>query len=147
MRMRGFRVRTLMLAVGVAALLVWGTMIGTRAYIYYRLATYYGDQERGWREIAARDRVIPGRARTVGVVWGPKVAEYYAPLARKYRRAMWRPDKPWPPILPHPVFGSLLKLRDTTARSGWRNRTRAAKSIAKHSVRSGKPRSPRPVDC
>ena len=106
MRMRCFRVRTLMLAVGVAALLIWGAMIGTRAYVYDKLATYYGDQERGWREIAARDRVIPSRARTVGVVYGPKVAEYYAPLALKYRRAMWRPWIAVAPDPPAPVFGS-----------------------------------------
>jgi hypothetical protein len=93
-----------MVAVGVVALLVWGAMMGSRSYDYYRLARYYGDQERGWREIAARDRGNPARARSVGVIWGRKIAEYYAPLARKYRRAMWRPWMPVAPDPPAPVF-------------------------------------------
>jgi hypothetical protein len=91
MRMPRFRVRTLMLAVGVVALLVWGAMMGTRSYDYYRRARIFGEYERGWREIAARDR---GWAK-----FGSQCAEYYAPLARKYRRAMWRP---WMPVAPDP---------------------------------------------
>ncbi len=37
--------------------------------------------------------------REVGAVYGPQIAEYYAPLAEKYRRAMWRP---WMPVAPDP---------------------------------------------
>ena len=88
-----------MAAVGVAALLLWGAMMGLRSYDYYRLASYYGDQELGWREIYVRDRGNPAPARSIGVIYGPQVAEYYAPLARKYRRAMWRP---WMPVAPDP---------------------------------------------
>ena len=91
MRMPRFRVRTLMLAVGVVALLVWGAMMGTRSYDYYRRARIFGEYERGWRKIAARDR---GWAK-----FGSQCAEYYAPLVRKYRRAMWRP---WMPVAPDP---------------------------------------------
>ena len=43
---RDFRVRTLMLGVGVLALLVWGAMMGTRSYHYYRLASFYSFEER-----------------------------------------------------------------------------------------------------
>lgn len=91
MRRPHFRVRTLMLAVGAVALLIWGTMMGTRSSDYYRRAREYGANERGWREIAARNR---GWAS-----FGSQCAEYYAQLARKYRRAMWRP---WMPITPDP---------------------------------------------
>src|SRR4051812_24297634 len=104
MRLPHFRVRTLMLAVGVMALLLWGAMMGTRSYVYYRLARDYGNYERSWRYIAARDRGNPLHARSVGVVWGPQIADYYAPLARKYRRAMWRPWLPVAPDPPSPMF-------------------------------------------
>ena len=50
MRLPRFRVRTYMLLVGVVALLVWGTMIGVRWYMYYRLASIYSFEERVWRE-------------------------------------------------------------------------------------------------
>jgi hypothetical protein len=109
MRRPHFRVRTLMLAVGIVALLVWGAMMGTRSYVYYRLAREYSIQERGWRENAVRDRGNPARARSVAAVWGLEIAEYYAPLARKYRRAMWRPWAPVAPDPPAPVFGSASK--------------------------------------
>ena len=46
MRLPRFRVRTLMLGVGVLALLVWGAMMGTRSYHYYRLASFYSFEER-----------------------------------------------------------------------------------------------------
>jgi hypothetical protein len=118
MRLPRFRVRTLMLAVGVVALLVWGAMMGTRSYDYYRRARLFGAEERGWRESTARGRWP--------VEVGSQCADYYAQLSRKYRRAMWRPwmpvapdphapgydewteQKPWrkksPPFLPHPGF-------------------------------------------
>src|SRR5262249_14849430 len=91
MRPPRFRVRTLMVVVGVVASLVWGAMMGSRSYDYSRRAREYGASERGWREIAARDR---GWAR-----FGAQCAEYYAQLARKYRRAVWRP---WMPVAPDP---------------------------------------------
>jgi hypothetical protein len=36
------RLRTLMIAVAVAGLLVWGAMMGTRSYVYYSRARIYG---------------------------------------------------------------------------------------------------------
>ncbi len=99
MRLPLFRVRALMIAVGVVALLIWGAMMGTRSYDYYRLARYYSSQERAWREGAARARGNPSLARTLAAVYGLQNAEYYAPLAEKYRRAMWRP---WMPVAPDP---------------------------------------------
>ena len=91
MRLLRFRVRTLMIAVVVVALLIWGAMMASQSYDYYRLAREYGANERGWREIAARNR---GWAK-----FGLQCAEYYAPLVQKYRRAMWRP---WMPVAPDP---------------------------------------------
>jgi hypothetical protein len=91
MRLAHFRVRTLMIAVGVVALLVWGAMMSSRSYDYYRRAREYGSRERGWREIAARGR------------WDARFAsectEYFGQLAGKYRRAMWRP---WMAVTPDP---------------------------------------------
>jgi hypothetical protein len=106
MRLPHFRVRTLMLAVGIVALLIWGAMMATRTYVYYRLAREYGLQERLWREHAVRDRGNPASARSVAAVWGLGIAEDRATLARKYRRAMWRPWAPVAPDPPAPVFGS-----------------------------------------
>jgi hypothetical protein len=99
MRVPRLRVRTLMLAVGVVALLIWGAMMGLRSYVYYQRARVFRTQERPWREHAARDRAIPTRTRSVAAIHGPRIAEYYAPLARKYRRAAWRP---WMPVAPDP---------------------------------------------
>jgi hypothetical protein len=97
MRTPRFRVRTLMLAVGVTALLVWGAMMGTRSYDSYRLAREYSTRERGWREIAARRLQLkddPG-----GEEFRSQCVQYFARLAAKYRRAMWRP---WMPVAPDP---------------------------------------------
>lgn len=91
MRRPNFRVRTLMAAVVVAALLLWGATMGARSFRSYRLAREYEENERGWREIAARGRW--------DVNFAEECAEYYAPLARKHRRAMWRP---WLPVAPDP---------------------------------------------
>ncbi len=104
MRLPSFGVRTLMIAVGVVALLIWGAMMGTRSYVYYRLARDYGTYERQWREMAVRDR-DRGIPRSIAVKWGPRIAEFYAPLARKYRRAMWHPWVPVAPDPPAPVYG------------------------------------------
>ena len=49
-----FRVRTLMAAVGVMALLIWGAMMGLRSYDYCRRATFFASEEYSWRESAAR---------------------------------------------------------------------------------------------
>lgn len=106
MRLPSFRVRTLMALVGIAASLMWCAMMGLRSYGHYRLATQYAAYERSWREMAARDRAIRANTRTVAAVWGPEIAEYYAPLALKYRRAMWRPWERVAPDPPAPEFGS-----------------------------------------
>jgi hypothetical protein len=98
MRLPRFRVRTLMIAVSVVALLVWVAMMGTQSYDYYRRARLYSIQERLWREHAQRD-LGQGATRTIAARWGLQIADYYAPLARKYRRAMWRP---WLPVAPDP---------------------------------------------
>ena len=86
-----FRVHTLMAAVGVVALLIWGAMMGLRSYDYYRRASKYSLEERVWRESTARG----DWRREVG----SECADYFARLAEKYRRAMWRP---WLPVAPDP---------------------------------------------
>jgi hypothetical protein len=107
MRLPRFRVRTLMLLVAAVALLGWGAMMGVRSYVYFRLARDYGRYERDWREMAVRDQADPSRrARSIAVKWGPQIADFYAPLARKYRRAMWRPWIPVAPDPPAPMYGS-----------------------------------------
>jgi hypothetical protein len=91
MRLLRFRVRTLMIAVSVVALVVWGAMMGTRPYDYYGRARRYVLEERGWRESAAN-----GRFR---VEFCSQCVDYFEELSRKYRRAMWRP---WLPVAPDP---------------------------------------------
>ena len=91
MRLPRFRIRTLMVVVGVVALLIWGAMMGSRSYDYYKRAGFYGSQAYGWRENAVRGR---WDAR-----FASECAEYDTQLARKYRRAMWRP---WMPVAPDP---------------------------------------------
>jgi hypothetical protein len=91
MRLPNFRVRTLMIAVGVVALLLWGSMMGTRSYSYFSRAREFSELERGWRSIAAR--------RPESAKFGLECAEYYALLVRKYRRATWRP---WAPVAADP---------------------------------------------
>src|SRR4051794_41192025 len=91
MRPPSFRVRTLMIAVVMVAFLLWGGMMSSRSYKYYRLAREYGTNERGWRSIASRH---PEQAK-----FGSECAEYFSQLAGKYRRATWRP---WLPVAPDP---------------------------------------------
>jgi hypothetical protein len=91
MRALRFRVRTLIAAVGLVAVLVWAAMMGSRSYDYYRRAREHSAQERGWRESVARGR-LPRE-------FSAECAEYFAQLAAKYRRAMWRP---WLSIAPDP---------------------------------------------
>jgi hypothetical protein len=94
MRLPSFRVRTLMVMVVVASLLISGLMMGSRSYDYYGRARKYAQQASGWRENAAREK------------WDAKFSseciEYFDGLTRKYRRAMWRPwltvePDPWAP--------------------------------------------------
>jgi hypothetical protein len=91
MRVPGFRVRTLMIAVGMAALLIWGASMGSRSFGYYRLARQYGATERGWRAIAARNRE-PAFEK-----FHSECVAYFAQLSAKYRQAAWRP---WRPVAP-----------------------------------------------
>jgi hypothetical protein len=107
MRLPRFRVRTLMVAVVVVALLVWGAMMGSRSYDYYRRARVYGTQERGWRAIAARDGQW--------AEFGSECAEYFAQLAGKYRRAMWRP---WMPVAPDPFAPGVREAMEAERRAG-----------------------------
>jgi hypothetical protein len=100
MRLPRLRVRTYLLLVGVVAVLAWGSMMGLRSYEYYRLARDYGIQERYFRERAQRD-LAQGNTRSIEARWGLQFADYYAPLVRKYRRAMWRP---WAPVDFEPPF-------------------------------------------
>jgi hypothetical protein len=74
------------------AFLIRGAMMGAQSYNYYRRTREYSANERGWREIAAR--------HSERAEFGSQCAEYYAQLARKYRRAVWRP---WMPVAPDPA--------------------------------------------
>jgi hypothetical protein len=88
MRLPSFRVRTLMVMVGVVALLVWGSMMGSRSYDYYGRATKYAEQAYHWRDTASSET---GRMGAFAL----ECAEYFDGLTRKYRRAMWHP---WLPV-------------------------------------------------
>ena len=85
MRLPRLRVRTYMLLVGVVALLIWTAMVGLRWYDYAWRARTYSIQERYFREHAQRD-LAQGNTRTIEAKWGLQIADYYAPLVRKYRR-------------------------------------------------------------
>ena len=100
MKLPRLRVRTYMLLVGVVAVLAWAAPMGLRSYEYYRRAGIYSIQERDWREMAQR-ALRQGDTRTIEATSGLQAADYYAPLVRKYRRAMWRPWIPvdWEPPL------------------------------------------------
>ncbi len=91
MHMLRFRIRTLMMAVGVVAALIWGAMMGIRSYDYFKQARFYASQERGWRIMAARGDEKEAFRR--------ECAAYFRDLTRKYRRAMWHP---WLPVAPDP---------------------------------------------
>jgi hypothetical protein len=107
-----FRVRTLMAAVGVVALLVWGAMMGSRSYDYYRRSREYGAQERGWRELATRGPHPWKQFRS-------ECAEYFAQLTAKYRRAMWRP---WLPVAPDPPAPGFLEYQEQQRRLSLKSR-------------------------
>lgn len=91
MRRLHWRVRTLMLAVAAAAVLVWGGMMVARSCDYSRRARFYAAQEAGWRATAGKGS-LPAEFRS-------ECVEYFARLARKYDRATWRP---WRPVAPDP---------------------------------------------
>ena len=107
MRALRFRVRTLMAAVGLVAVLVSAAMMGFRSCVHYSLASRYSFQERGWREEAAK-----GRIRREDCL---ESAEFCAQMAGKHRRAMWRP---WLPVAPDPpvyVVGAYRKKQQREA--------------------------------
>jgi hypothetical protein len=93
MRALRFRVRTLMAAVGLAAVLVWAAMMGFRSYVHYALASKYRFQESMWREQAVKYR--SGSEDSLAT------ADFCAQMASKHRRAMWRP---WTPVAPDPLY-------------------------------------------
>ena len=86
MRLPRFRVRTLMFAVGVVALLVWGAMMGTRSYVYYSRVKYYDLEERDG------GKAMPSVASRWNFV---RCASITSQLSGNYRRAMWCP---WFPV-------------------------------------------------
>src|SRR5438309_1402007 len=90
MRLPRLSVRTCMLLVGVAALLVWGAMMGRLSFLHDQRARTYSSQERSWREMARR-ALRQGDTRSIEATTGLQTADYYGRLARKYRRSAWRP--------------------------------------------------------
>jgi hypothetical protein len=92
MRAPRFRVRTLIAAVGLVAVFVWAAIMGSRSYEYSRRAREYSANERGWRQSVTRGRLPRAFCE--------ECVEYFAGLAGKYRRAMWRP---WLPVAPDPL--------------------------------------------
>jgi hypothetical protein len=128
MRLPRCRVRTLLIAVGLVAVLIWGAVMLPRSYTYYRLARHYARTGRYYRARAVEGRVllvrpwnpemmyvaeasIEDRARLERLGWfevpALEVAEKYAGQARKYRRAMYLPFLPVAPDPPLRVFWGL----------------------------------------
>ncbi|MHC5541594.1 hypothetical protein ACYOEI_25510 [Singulisphaera rosea] len=91
MRLTRLSIRTLMIVVAITAFLMWGGRMGARSLDYHRRSTYYSTQAANWRELATRNH--PWKA------FRSQCAEYFTALARKYRRASWRP---WLPVDPDP---------------------------------------------
>ena len=94
MRAIRFRVRTLMAAVGLMAVLLWAVIMGFRSFIHYSLAREYSFKERRSREQAANDRFPPPENSL-------EFADFCAQMVVKHRRTMWRP---WLPVAPDPPF-------------------------------------------
>lgn len=119
-----FGVRTLMIAVCLVALLIWGATMGTRSYVYSMRAREFEFQERGWRQSAAKGHL--------GVEFCLQCADYFAELSRKYRRAMWRP---WQTVAPDPHAPGFDE---------WVEQERRAKAVAPGTLGPGLPptRSP-----
>lgn len=92
MRPLRFRVRSLLVAVAIVAVLIWAVRMGSRSYVYYQLARQYSFNELDWRLTGAN-----GRFRRE---FSFECANYFAKLAAKYRRAMWRP---WQSVEPDPL--------------------------------------------
>jgi hypothetical protein len=82
-----------MAAVVVTAFVLWALMMGSRSYVFYLRAREYSAQERGWRQIALRNRWPEQRQFHWDCV------HYFEQLSAKYRHAMWRP---WLPVAPDP---------------------------------------------
>jgi hypothetical protein len=99
-----------MATVCLVALVVWGAMMASRSYDYYRLAREYSFQERGWRESASRNEF--GR-------FSSDCALYFTQLTTKYRRAMWRP---WLPVAPDPPAPGVLEYQEQQRRSSLNSR-------------------------
>ena len=121
MRTLRFRVRTLMAAVGVVALLIWGAMMGSQSY----------DSRRRAREYGARTSADGGERRQGR--WDTRFAsecgESYAQSAGKYRRAMWRP---WMPVAPDPHAAGFDR---------WKGQESRAKEVAPDPPPPGVPAS------
>ncbi len=89
MRMARFRVRTLMMAVALAALLVWAAMMVPRSLDYRRRSAEYGKQGRAWARFADEGD-FPRK-------FCLECAAYFEVLEAKYRRSAWRP---WEAVAP-----------------------------------------------
>jgi hypothetical protein len=112
LRLPRFRIRTLMVLVGLVAVLLWGAMMLPRSYAYYEQAMAL---ERHYREEVRKARTRPER----------QLAEFTAAAARKYRRAMYLPFLPGAPALPVRVVVRPLterELAEFTAAAARRHR-------------------------
>jgi hypothetical protein len=95
MRLPSFRVHTLMAAVVVVVLIIWGSMMGTRSYAYYKLARDYSAIARNYRGTERDWQPVTSNRPA----WMKSHAEYAEFLSAKYHRTMWRP---WSPVTPDP---------------------------------------------
>lgn len=108
MRALRIRVRTLMIAVCAAALILWGAMMGSRSYDHFRHAREYANLEVGWRQIAAR------KPKAREGQFASECVQYFARLSAKYRRAMWHP---WRPVAPDPPAPGNLEYQEQRRRA------------------------------
>ena len=98
MRIPRFSVRSLLIAVGLTAFVIWGGMMVWRSLAYSRLANQYNFQETSWRD-TAEGRNQSGRDDAKMRAFAAECAAYFAKLTAKYRRATWLP---WIPLDPDP---------------------------------------------
>jgi hypothetical protein len=96
MKLPRFRVRTLLIAVAVVAVLVWSAKVGLRSHDYHRRATEYAKYETRMEEHRRQEPRL-GQMET-------QSADYYARLARNSREAMVRPWMRPTRDLPAPKF-------------------------------------------